>query len=227
VHIEQGPILELENLPVGVVTAINGMTKAKATISGVAGHAGTVPMGRRTDALVAFADVVAAVSRMAAEFPDAVATIGSVDVQPGASNVIPGKVVFTLDIRAPDNRVRADLVAAISRVIDAVCQRHGASNAVEIVAENPATPMDAGLAGKLGEAVVAEGIALRTLPSGAGHDAISMAAVTPVAMLFVRCLKGISHNPAEDVDPIDAARAVRVLYRAVRDLASDSSRPVR
>ncbi|HVL71472.1 MAG TPA: allantoate amidohydrolase [Beijerinckiaceae bacterium] len=219
VHIEQGPVLEAEDLPVGIVSAINGITRARAHVVGEAGHAGTVPMAMRRDALAALAEMVVAVERLGAARTDTVATVGVAQVQPGAINVIPGRVDFTLDVRAPDDAVRRNLVADIEDACRAIAARRNVSLAIAPFMDSPATPMDPGLAGALEAAVAAAGVRPLRLPSGAGHDAVAMASLCPAAMLFVRCKGGISHNPAESITPADADVAVRVLIDAVRRVA--------
>jgi allantoate deiminase len=219
VHIEQGPQLEAENLPVGVVSAINGITRARAHVIGEAGHAGTVPMAMRRDALSAVGEMIGEVERLGAARTDTVATVGVAQVQPGAINVIPARVDFTLDARAPEDEVRYRMVEDIVAECQAVAARRDVSLSVEPFMDSPATPMDPHLIGVLEAAAAACGIAPRRLASGAGHDAIAMASLCPSAMLFVRCKGGISHNPAESITVEDADVAVRVLIEAVRRLA--------
>jgi allantoate deiminase len=216
VHIEQGPVLEAEDLPVGVVTAINGASRRKVTVTGEAGHAGTVPMGLRRDALAAAAEMVLAVQRIGADAPERVATIGILTVEPGAANVIPGRVSFTLDARSPSDADREAMVSAIEQAFREIAGRSGTGIAIETISDTKACPCDEGLSGLLADAVSRRQIGVRRLPSGAGHDAMAVAALCPVAMLFVRCKGGISHNPAEDITEGDADIAVRVLLDAVR-----------
>jgi allantoate deiminase len=219
VHIEQGPQLEAGDLPVGIVSAINGITRARASVVGEAGHAGTVPMNMRRDALAAVAEMIGIVERAGSTRTDTVATVGVAQVQPGAVNVIPARVDFTLDARSSDDTVRQAMVRDIVAECEAVAAKRGVGFAIEPFMDSPATPMDAGLAAVLEEAVRAAGIPPLRLPSGAGHDAVAMAALCPVAMLFVRCRGGISHNPAESITVEDADAAARVLIEAVRRLA--------
>ncbi|HEY8382157.1 MAG TPA: allantoate amidohydrolase [Microvirga sp.] len=220
VHIEQGPVLEIENLPVGIVSAINGITRARAHVIGEAGHAGTVPMGLRRDALAAVAEMVGIVERIGATRTDTVATVGVATVQPGAINVIPARVDFTLDIRAPDDAVRYAMVESILAECEAVAARRGVTLSVEPFMDSPATPMDQGLADAFAAATASLGIVPLRLPSGAGHDAVAMAHLCPVAMLFVRCKGGISHNPAESISVEDADAAARVLIETIRRVAA-------
>ncbi|HZH10777.1 MAG TPA: allantoate amidohydrolase [Microvirga sp.] len=220
VHIEQGPQLEARNLPVGIVSAINGITRARAHVIGEAGHAGTVPMAMRRDALAAVAEMIGIVERSGSTRTDTVATVGVAQVQPGAINVIPVRVDFTLDARSPDDAVRHALVQDIVTECEAAAARRGVSFSIEPFMESPATPMDRGLMAELEEAVKSIGVEPVRLASGAGHDAVAMANLCPSAMLFVRCKGGISHNPAESITVEDADAAARVLLEAVRRIVA-------
>jgi allantoate deiminase len=219
VHIEQGPMLEAEDLPVGVVSAINGVTRARAQVIGEAGHAGTVPMPLRRDALAATAEMIGIVERIGGTRTDTVATVGVAQVQPAAINVIPARVDFTIDARAPDDTVRHAMVRDLLAECEAVAARRGVSLVVEPFMDSPATAMAPDLVAALEDAVRSVGVPLLRLPSGAGHDAVAMANLCPAAMLFVRCKGGISHNPAESITVEDADVAARVLVEAVRRLA--------
>jgi allantoate deiminase len=223
VHIEQGPLLEARDLPVGIVSAIAGITRARCHVIGEAGHAGTVPMAMRRDALAAAAEMILAVERIGAERPGTVATVGQAKPEPGAVNVIAGRVDFTLDARAPDDAVRAAMVADIEREFRAITARRGVGLRVEPFMDSPATVMDARLVATLEDAATALGVPTMRLPSGAGHDAVAMATLCPAAMLFVRCEGGISHNPAESITEEDADIGVRVLVEAVKRLAAQRS----
>jgi allantoate deiminase len=203
VHIEQGPVLERLGEPVGVVTAIAGQSHATVRFAGEAGHAGTVPMDARRDALAAAAEWVLAVE--AAGRPGLVATVGRLEVDPGARNVIPGAVTLTLDLRHADDGERRAAVHGLRGRAERIASARG----VELEWEDSgwaAVAMDERLTARLGEG-------LPRLPSGAGHDAAMMASITPAAMLFVRCRGGVSHNPAESVDEADVAVAIDVLER--------------
>jgi allantoate deiminase len=219
VHIEQGPQLEARDLPVGIVSAINGITRARAHVIGEAGHAGTVPMTMRRDALAAVAEMIGIVERAGSTRTDTVATVGVAQVQPGAINVIPARVDFTLDARSPDDAVRQAMVQDIVAECQAAAQSRGVELAIEPFMDSPATPMDKDLIGRLETAVRGLGIEPLHLSSGAGHDAVAMANLCPSAMLFVRCKGGISHNPAEAITVEDADVATRVLLAAVRQIA--------
>ena len=217
-HIEQGPVLEERKLPVGIVSAIAGASRFRIEVVGEAGHAGTVPMDLRHDALTAAAEMILAVERRAhgAAEPGLVATVGAVQAFPGAPNVIPGRVSFALDIRAPSDadRQRAidELVAAFATLAD---RRHVRVK-VEKFYDEPAVTCDPALVEQLAAAVQRAGIAPHRLPSGAGHDGLAIAALCPITMLFVRCKGGISHNPAESITVKDADVATGILLDFLR-----------
>ena len=213
-HIEQGPVLLSEGLPVGVVTAIAGASRLRVTVTGLAGHAGTVPMGSRQDALTAASEMVLNVERYCADRKGLVGTVGKMAVLPGAINVIPQDVEFTVDVRSGDDALRRTAVAAFQSAFDEVAKRRNvAVNAAPFYAAN-AAPCDAALQEAFAQAIAAHGIPVRHLPSGAGHDAMVFPAVAPTAMLFVRCgNNGISHHPDETMTAEDAEIATSVLLR--------------
>jgi allantoate deiminase len=216
-HIEQGPVLEAEGLPVGVVTAINGFSRLSVTVRGVAGHAGTVPMRLRRDALAGAAECALAVERIAKAGNDLVGTVGKFEASPGAINVIPGAVRFTVDVRSPRDAERREAVASIEAEFAAVCARRGLTLAVEAIQESPVAACAGWLQAQIGAAIAAEGYGMRPLPSGAGHDGMAIIAIADIAMLFVRCAKGISHNPAEAITLEDIATAARVFLRFIEN----------
>jgi allantoate deiminase len=216
-HIEQGPVLEAEGLAVGVVTAINGFSRLAVTLRGVAGHAGTVPMGLRADALAGAAECVLAVERIAHEGVDVVGTVGRLEAAPGAINVIPGEARFTVDMRAPRDTDREHAVAAARAAFAEIAGRRGLSLAIEPLQESVVAPCAPWLQEQIGAAIAAEGHRVRRLPSGAGHDGMAMIAITDIGMIFVRCEKGISHNPAEAITRADAEAGGRVLLRFIED----------
>jgi len=220
VHIEQGPQLEAAGHAVGIVSAINGITRARAVVTGEAGHAGTVPMTMRRDALAATAEMVVAIERTGAIRLDTVATVGVAQVQPGAINVIPARVDFTLDARAPDDAVRRTMVADIVAECEAIAQKRGVELSLEPFMDSPATPMDARLMRVFEDTFASLGREPMRVASGAGHDAVAMAHLCPSAMLFVRCKGGVSHNPAESITVEDADVAARVLLQAVKTLVA-------
>jgi len=211
-HIEQGPTLEAEGLAVGVVTGIAAQLRYRVVVEGMAGHAGTTSMALRRDALAAAAEAVLAVERIGSAGPDdLVATVGRLDVTPGAVNVIPGHVDFSLDIRALDHAARDAAAKAILAELKTIAARRGVGLVARRVHELSACPCDTKLMDLLAAAMADEGQPARRLASGAGHDAMVMASLCPAAMLFIRCAGGISHNPAEAVKPADVEIALRVM----------------
>ncbi len=212
-HIEQGPVLLNEGLSVGVVTAIAGATRMNVTVTGLAGHAGTVPMGGRQDALTAAAEMVLAVERHCSERRDQlVGTVGQIKALPGAVNVIPQDVEFSVDLRSGDNEARRTAVDALHAEFAAIAQRRGIKVEANPYFEINAAPCDAGLQQAFASAIAAHGITPRYLPSGAGHDAMEFPPVAPMAMLFVRCGNGgISHHPSETMTAEDAEVSTSVL----------------
>ncbi|HEX4672539.1 MAG TPA: allantoate amidohydrolase [Solirubrobacteraceae bacterium] len=207
VHIEQGPALESQDVPLGVVTAIAGQTGAAITFSGVAGHAGTVPMSLRRDALTAAAEWILAAETLAREHDGLVATVGRLTLEPGAGNVIPGRVQLTLDLRHAEDLVRVRAGAELRRHAEVIASSRGVE--VEWSShETAAVSLSPALTERLAEAVAACGLPVVRLPSGAGHDAAIVSMIVPAAMLFVRCAGGVSHNPAESVTVQDVAAAI-------------------
>jgi allantoate deiminase len=216
-HIEQGPVLEAEGLPLGVVTAINGATRFDATVSGMAGHAGASPMNLRHDALAAAAEMILAIEARARAEDELVATVGRLDVEPGAVNVIPGLTRFSIDIRAPRDEPRRRAVADIHAALDAIAARRGVALRLVQTHEAGAYVCDPRIVAGLTAAVKAIGENPRLLPSGAGHDTMIMGQVCPAGMLFVRCKGGVSHNPLESITLDDCEVALKALTRFVRD----------
>jgi allantoate deiminase len=221
VHIEQGPFLESVDAPVGVVTAISGQSRILAAFFGEAGHAGTVAMHLRHDPLPAAAEIVLAAENLARHTSGLLATVGTINVTPGASNVIPGQVRFSIDVRHPENAVRTDAVSVLERQVREVAASRSLGAEWRIARDHSAVICDAALTTRLAEAVAAAGLPVERLPSGAGHDAVVMSEVAPVGMLFVRCAGGISHHPAESVTRSDVAAAINVLNRFVDALANE------
>lgn len=211
VHIEQGPVLEQEGLPLGVVTAIDGVTRGIVDVEGVAGHAGTVPMAMRHDALTAAADMVLAIEERARTRPTLVATVGTLEVPRSAPNTIPGRVRFTLDIRSPFDDERTKAVDDIKATIAAIAARRGVTQRFTPGHQAPAALCDSRLSDQLAAAAASCGATPKRMPSGAGHDAMAFDKIIPFAMLFVRCRAGISHNPDEFASPADIDTAARVL----------------
>ena len=212
VHIEQGPVLESENLAVGVVTAIAGASRYAIEVTGLAGHAGTVPMSLRQDALTGAAEMVLAAETLANEHDDLVATAGKLEVANGAVNVIPGSVTFTIDVRSGVDQIREEAIETLRSKFEDIATRRGIQAGWSKLHENSAATCDAALSEQLANAISATGRPVRHLPSGAGHDAMAMAELAPAAMLFVRCEGGISHHPDEDMTVEDAQAAGEVLW---------------
>ena len=211
VHIEQGPVLLDAGLAVGVVTAISGASRFLIEISGVAGHAGTVPMGWRQDAAMAAAEIGLYIERRCSGIAGLVGTVGQFDIPDGAANVVPGRARFSIDIRAGDDAVRIAAVNDVLQAIADVAQRRRVQAAIHKTHEAASVPCAPWLQQHWEHAIRRAGFPLYHLPSGAGHDAMAMAALTDVAMLFVRCGNGgISHNPLETMSVQDAAAAAQV-----------------
>jgi allantoate deiminase len=217
-HIEQGPVLEGLNLPVGVVTAIAGATRLAASLTGMAGHAGTVPMPLRRDALAGAAECIVEIEEFCkTDQAGLVGTVGYVHALPGATNVIPGKAGFTIDIRAPSDAHRKLAVTDIVRQIENIAKRRKLALQLDVTHENRSVPCAPWLKAQVAEAVRGEGFRAFELPSGAGHDGMAMIDVADVAMIFVRCRGGISHHPDEHVETSDADAGARVLLRLIEN----------
>ena len=207
VHIEQGPTLESEGVSLGVVTAIAGQTGATVTFRGLAGHAGTVAMSLRRDALTAAAEWILATETLARDTDGLVATVGRLSLEPGVGNVIPGQATLSLDLRHAEDPVRIKVGAELRRRAEAIAASRG--QALEWRShETAAVSLSPELAQRLSEAVAATDQPVVRLPSGAGHDAALVSTSAPAAMLFVRCAGGVSHNPAESVTVEDVAAAI-------------------
>jgi len=219
VHIEQGPVLEQKNLPLGVVSAIAGQTRAKLIFTGEAGHAGTVPMGLRRDALCAAAEFVSVVESHARSCAGLVATVGKLAVSPGASNVIPSEAQLTLDIRHAEDTVRERACAELKSRAEKIATARGISLHWETVQHSPAVSCDARLTDLMRTTVAQHQPEAPLLVSGAGHDAAALAASCPVAMLFVRCKGGISHHPEEFATEADISVAIKVMGDFLNELA--------
>ncbi len=224
-HIEQGPVLEAADRPLGVVTGICGIERHPVVITGETGHAGTLPMQMRRDALVAAAALVTEVDRLARATPGLLGTVGTLTVAPGAVNAVPREVRLTVELRAPDDRVRCAAGDALAAYARHVAEAQGL--AVDIVRSytQAATPADPVLSDRLSAAVAtATGDPAPRLPSGATHDASAMADLCPIAMLFLRCRNGISHHPSEFAAPGDMAIAVEAIAAFLTGLKSDAVR---
>ena len=211
VHLEQGPVLEAEGLPVGVVSAIAGQSRFAFRFEGQAGHAGTTPMGLRRDALAGAAEFLVAVEALAVGEEGLVATVGQLDVRPGAGNVIPGSTAGSLDVRSPGDAQRLAACGRLRAAAEEIAGRRGLELEWREVQAHAATPCDPGLRGRLAATVGAAGVRALELPSGAGHDAVALSHRLPVAMLFVRCRDGLSHHPQEFVAAEDVQVALNVM----------------
>jgi len=213
VHIEQGPVLEQRNLAVGVVTAIAGQSRFKISFTGCAGHAGTVPMDLRRDALCAAAEFIVAVETFARKTNGLAATVGQIRTEPGASNVIPGKATLTLDVRHRKDSVRLLGCSALQKLARRIAGARKAKLAWQPVQQTASVPCSPQLSSRLKRTVKKHQRKVAALSSGAGHDAAVMAQITPAAMLFVRCKGGVSHHPDESV----SGPAVRVAFEVMND----------
>jgi len=223
VHIEQGPVLLDEGLPVGIVSAIAGTVRCMVTITGTAGHAGTVPMARRHDAAAAAAELVLYVEQRCARAPSLVGTVGQLAVPNGAINIIPGRCELSLDIRAADDSTRDAAVFDVMTEIGRIAAKRGVIIESKEVQRTAAVRCSPRLQSLLADAVTRAGAKPRYLPSGAGHDAMMFDGITDTAMLFVRCGNGgVSHSPREIITAEDADVAARVILDTVLHLAEKS-----
>jgi allantoate deiminase len=220
-HIEQGPVLEAAQVSVGVVEAIVGQSRLWVSFQGKAGHAGTLPMEYRQDALTAAAELVLHTESLARSTPGLRGTVGTLAVAPGAVNVVPGLARLSLDIRHAQDAVRERAVADVLGQAEAIAARRRVSFQVEQAEHHAAVPADPWLTGLLAAAVDAVGVPVHRLVSGAGHDAAIMAGITPMAMLFVRSPGGISHHPDEAVLPADVETALKIMVEFLNRLAGE------
>ena len=218
-HIEQGPVLDELGLPLGIVSAIAGQTRVRVALTGRAGHAGTTPMALRRDALAGAAEFVLAAERRAQATLGLVATVGQIEAWPGASNVIPGTAMLSLDVRHAEDGVREAAVRELETEFTGIGRRRGLDCHWVEAACQPAAPMEAGLSDALAQSVAASGVPVHWMTSGAGHDAAVLAGFTPSAMLFLRSPGGVSHHPSETVRGEDVAVALSVLSDFLRRMA--------
>ena len=226
VHIEQGPVLNELDIPLGIVTSINGGVRYLCEVVGTASHAGTTPMDRRRDAATAAAELALYVERRAAEDGDSVATIGMLQVPSGSINVVPGRCLFSLDMRAPGDAQRDALVADVLAELKTICERRGLRYTVEEAMRAAAAPSAPEWQQRWEHAVQTLGVPLHRMPSGAGHDAMKLHEVMPQAMLFVRGQNaGISHNPLESTTSDDIELAVQAFSSLLAQLAIDLQGP--
>ncbi|GAC1468311.1 MAG: allantoate amidohydrolase [Ktedonobacteraceae bacterium] len=222
VHIEQGPVLEARGLPVGIVSAISGQNRYALTFVGKAGHAGTVPMQLRRDALCAVAEFVLATEAVARSTPGLVATVGMLTVHPGASNVIPGRVTISLDVRYPDAAVLEQACDQLATKGKQISQERGIEINWHTVQKDQTIPCDPHLVRMMQQAIESSGYATFMLPSGAGHDGVSLSKITTIAMLFVRCKGGISHHPDESVSVEDVGVVLDVMDQFLQGLRRET-----
>jgi N-carbamoyl-L-amino-acid hydrolase len=224
VHIEQGPVLNELDLPLGIVTSINGSVRYVGEIIGMASHAGTTPMDRRRDAATAAAELALFVEKRGASVAHLVATIGMLEVPNGSINVVPGRCKFSLDIRATTNEVRDACAADVRHELQAICERRGLHYKLEETMRAAAAPCAPDWQRRWERAVEVMGLPLFRMPSGAGHDAMKLHEAMPQAMLFTRGLNaGISHNPLESITNDDADLSVRAFQNLLDQLATELS----
>jgi beta-ureidopropionase / N-carbamoyl-L-amino-acid hydrolase len=224
VHIEQGPVLNEIDLPLGIVTSINGSVRYLAEVIGVASHPDTTPMDRRRDAATAVAELALYVEKRGGAVPNLVATVGMLEVPNGSINVVPGRCKFSLDIRATTNEVRDACAADVRAELQRICERRGLHFSLEETMRAAAAPSAAAWQQRWERAVQALGLPLFRMPSGAGHDAMKLHEAMPQAMLFMRGLNaGISHNPLEAITNDDTELAVRAFQNLLDQLAAETS----
>lgn len=222
VHIEQGPVLNELDLPLGIVTSINGSVRYVGEIVGMASHAGTTPMDRRRDAAAAAAELVLYAEKRGASVPHLVATVGMLEVPNGSINVVPGRCKFSLDIRATTNEVRDACANDVRAELERICQRRGLHFKLEETMRQAAAPSAPPWQQRWERAVEDIGVPLHRMPSGAGHDAMKLHEVMPQAMLFVRGENaGISHNPLESTTSADMQLAVEAFQHLLDNLATE------
>ncbi len=222
VHIEQGPVLNELDLPLGVVTSINGNVRYAAEVIGTACHAGTTPMNRRNDAAAAVAELLLALEKRATQDGDSVATIGQLLVPNGSTNVVPGRCQFSLDLRAPNDAQRDAMVRDVLAALADICARRQVRYTLEETLRVAAAPSAPAWQQRWAQAVDALGVPVHTLPSGAGHDAMKLHEVMPQAMLFVRGQNsGISHNPLESTTSDDIQLAIEAFSNLLDQLSLD------
>ncbi len=220
IHIEQGPVLESEGLSVAAVTAIVGQTRLTLEFRGQANHAGTTPMNLRHDALAAAAEWITAVETAAWNTDGLIATVGKIDAEPNAANVIAGAARVNLDVRHADDRTRKAAVESLLAHAQAIVQRRGLTFQWTQQMDQPAVPMDERFTSYLVDAIAAVGLPEKRMTSGAGHDTMVMAARIPTAMLFVRSPGGISHHPDETVREEDVEASLKVGRKFLEILAA-------
>lgn len=222
VHIEQGPVLNELDIPLGIVTSINGSVRYIAEYIGTASHAGTTPMDRRRDAALGAAELALYMEQRAAQDGDSVATMGMLHVPSGSVNVVPGRCQFSMDLRAPTDVQRDAMVKDVLAKFEEIAQRRGLQTKLELAMQASAAPSAPAWQARWEKAVDALGVPVYRMPSGAGHDAMKLHDIMPQAMLFVRGLNsGISHNPLESTTSDDMQLAVDAFAHVLQQLASE------
>jgi allantoate deiminase len=224
-HIEQGPMLENEDISLGIVEALVGQTRMELVFAGQANHAGTTPMHLRRDAMAAAAEWIVAVEDYASSQNGLVATVGKLEATPGAGNVIAGHVTASLDVRHADDNAREASVIVILRLAETAATRRGVHVTFNKQLEQPAVPLDPHLTTLLDKAAVKAGFTARRMTSGAGHDAMILAPIVPSAMLFLRSPGGLSHHPNEAVLPQDVEAALATAMEFLAELRDDKTNP--
>ncbi|WP_059170357.1 Zn-dependent hydrolase [Bacillus sp. FJAT-27445] len=219
-HIEQGKVLEKENLPVGVVSGIAGPLWMKFTVEGEAGHAGNTPMGIRRDAMTAAARMILMIEQEAYKTGSSVGTVGQLNLFPGGINIIPGRVEFSLDLRDINEETRDEIERAILKEAGRIAEEQGVKLSVEDLQRIPPAPCDGEIQQAVRESIAEAGLQTTILPSGAGHDGMQFTGLWPIGMIFVRSKNGISHDPAEWTSQEDCAAGAEVLYRTLLKLAN-------
>ena len=226
VHIEQGPVLNALDIPLGVVTSINASVRYVGEVIGMASHAGTTPMGQRRDAAAAVAELVLLVEHLATQDGDSVGTVGQLNVPNGSINVVPGRCQFSLDLRAPSDAQRDALEEKVLAGLRLICERRGLHHSLTRTMQASAAPSAPAWQQRWEQAVAALGVPLHRMPSGAGHDAMKLHTILPQAMLFVRGLNsGISHNPLESSTSDDMQLAVDAFSHLLHQLAQEHGTP--
>ncbi len=221
-HIEQGPILEAERHQIGVVVGGQGQHWYDLTLKGQDSHAGSTPMPGRRDALVAAADVIIAMRKLAGDYaPQAVTTVGELVVKPNSRNTIPGEVFLTIDIRNPDDAVLVEMAARVDSEVKAIAARHGVECDLREIWDKAPVKFDEDCIAAVNDATQLLGYSHQKMVSGAGHDACQVCLVAPTSMIFVPCAGGLSHNEQESAEPADLEAGCNVLLHAMLKLANN------
>jgi len=224
VHIEQGPVLEDEDLPIGVVTGISAQRRAWIHFQSSPNHAGTVPMHLRSDPVVAAAEAILSIEKIAAAHKDTVGTVGSVESGPGLANVIAGKVTLSLDLRSQSVAVLKDVYDALKSEIEASAKARDVEVGFDLLLDLDACPCYDKFISQLEVAVTQTGVRAIRMPSGAGHDGMAMSKLTDIGMIFVRCKDGVSHNPAEFAAAVDIGPAAKAILQFVKNFKFNENR---